>query len=349
VTRRIVYLAHSDRHGPTTRHRVYPFVEALAREGLELEVLPAFGAIYYAAERHLGLTRAALRVAAALDAGARRLRQLPRALSADGVVVEREVFPWTPPLVERLLARRRGGYVLEYDDALWLSPGRSRKFRRITQLARAALVGNDVLAAFAASGGTRALVLPTVVDTRAYRPRGSYELGRPPRIGWVGLASNLHHLAQIAGPLRRVCAQSGARVVVVSARPPALELPVDFVPWSEAAEAEVLATFDVGIMPLADTAFARGKCGLKLLQYMAAGVPVVGSPVGVNATIVHDGIDGRLASDEASWFGALSELLSDESLRARLGRAGRARVERDYSVEAWTPRVVAAYRELFGA
>jgi len=345
--RRIAYLAHGDASSPTSRYRIFLFREALAAAGLEVDVLPAFDGAYFAAERHTGVRRWARRVLGVTRASLRRAAQIPRALGADGLVIERESFPWAPPVIEWLATMLGRGYVLELDDAVYLSPGRRLKYDGLLARSRAVIAGNATLAQHATGVGATAHVVPTVVDTRRYRPRDDWALAAPPRLGWVGLASNLSHLASIAAPLARTCARTGACVQVVSARPPRLDLPLDFVPWREANEPDVVRGFDVGLMPLEDTPFARGKCGLKILQYMAAGVPVVASPVGVNAEIIRHGHNGLLATTAAEWERTLEDLLADAPLRERLGREGLRTVEERYSLAVWGPRLAALYRDLF--
>lgn len=345
---RVAYLAYSDQSGPTSRYRIYQFRRALEAAGVDLEVLPAFDASWFAAERHRGMRRWLERGVAGTRAAVRRGLQIRHALAADGLIIERESFPWGPPVIEWLATRLGRGYVLELDDAMYLARGRRWKYDAMLARARAVISGNATIAAHATSRGLPAHVVPTVVDTELAITRRSWgTLASPPRLGWVGLASNIPQLASIRGALAAVCAATGARIEVVSARRPTLGLPVDFVPWHEAEEAARVSAFDVGLMPLLDTPFTRGKCGLKILQYMAAGVPVVASPIGVNREIITHGENGLLASTETEWRAAVSSLLGDATLRERLARAGLHTVERRYSLKVWGPRVGALYRQLF--
>ena len=139
----------------------------------------------------------------------------------------------------------------------------------------------------------------------------------------------------------------GAGLRIVGARPDAArEGAFVFEPWSEATEVPLIQTFDIGIMPLTDTPWARGKCGYKLIQYMACGLPVIASPVGVNADIVEHGVNGFLADTEEEWAQAISTLLNDRELRRRMGAAGRKKVEAEYSLQVWGPKVAAMIRDV---
>jgi glycosyltransferase involved in cell wall biosynthesis len=344
---RLTYLAHSEAAGPTSRYRIYQFQEPLARRGIEVRILPAFGNAYFAAERHSGLPRQARRAKQVLIALLRRTRQMLALHDADGIVIERELFPYLPPVGEGFLSLLRRPYVLELDDAIYVSPERAYKYPHIVRWARGVIAGNEVLRHYLSAHNARVEVIPTVIDPRRYRPKDVYRASTPPRIGWIGLASNFHHLQLVAEELRQACSKSGARLVIVSARPPELDVPFEFVPWSEATEADVIRGFDVGIMPLVDSEFSRGKCGLKVLQYMAAGTPVVASPVGVNRSIVEHGHNGLLASSGAEWTEALTAVLGDTELRERLGRAARLTVEQHYALEPWADRLAAFYQRVF--
>ena len=187
--------------------------------------------------------------------------------------------------------------------------------------------------------------MPTCVPTEKYKPKTSYALGTLAEVGWVGLSSNLPYVAEITPWLKDGLANHQARLHILSGQPGELEIPTLFTPWSEAIEAPIIENFDVGIMPLPKTDFAAGKCGLKILQYMAAGVPVIASAVGVNTSIIQNGINGLLA--HPSRMGDILDLLlGDETLRASMGQAGRQTVEQDYSADTWGPKLVKLYRTL---
>jgi glycosyltransferase involved in cell wall biosynthesis len=185
--------------------------------------------------------------------------------------------------------------------------------------------------------------MPTPVDLGRYELRDTDGDGF--RVGWIGTPSSAAYLAEAAEPLRRLAETGPLTLVTVGAAPVNLPgVPEEFRPWSEATEAAEISGFDVGIMPLPDNSFTRGKSGYKLLQYMAAGRPVVASPVGENKTIVEDGANGFLAASPAGWITALERLRADPGLRRTLGRAGRARVAADYALDALAPRLAEALR-----
>jgi glycosyltransferase involved in cell wall biosynthesis len=264
------------------------------------------------------------------------------------------MFPYLPWTFERLLWPRRTPLLLEFDDAIWLTFAHRAKLQAACARADMVLVGNDELAAFARGSARRVTVVPTTIDMARYpaAPPPPAD-GRPLRLGWIGLRYNLEYLALLAPALRRLAAAGvPVELRVISSGPPEGPewhgVPVVHRPWSEAGEVAEIQACDVGLMPLPDDAWARGKCGLKLLQFMAAGRPVVASPVGVNARIVQDGENGLLAADEARWESALLLLAGDPGLRRRLGAAGRDTVEREYSLSGWATRLAETYRQAAG-
>lgn len=357
---RILYLTHSDEHGPSSRYRVHQYQEILARHGVHIAARSAFDHRHTAAERDRGLRRLLGRGGSFLRAALQRSRHLrPSQRNAtDGphaTMIERELFPRLPAALELPLVERLGVYGLEFDDAIYLAPGRGDKIFRLMAKARLVIVGNATLADHARPYAKRLHVVPTTLDLSRYPLKTDYHLGQPPRIGWLGLPSNFSHLRHVVAALEDLGRRCHAQLVVVSSRAPSRrelglgghnDLKLSFEPWSSAREAELIHSFDIGIMPLDDTPYARGKCGLKLLQYMACGVPVVCSAVGVNRAIVADG-HGLLAHSTGEWLTALRRLLADRDLRQELGQRGRLRVEQDYNHEVWGPRLAELYRASF--
>ena len=355
---RVVALTRTGPRGPSTRYRIEQYRPELARLGIEVETRPLFGDSWFRIlEVRNPLARTLLKVPYSLGRLVARLAQALAADRAGGdlVLIEQQLFPYLPWFVERLFWPRHTPVLLEFDDAIWLTFAHEAKLRAACARASLVLVGNEELARFAHTSGARVAVVPTVVDAGRYapvaeRPPEGGPPERPLRVGWIGLRYNLAYLEQVAAPLARLGASGRpCELRVISSGAPApgpawSGVPVVHRPWSEATEADEIAACDVGIMPLPDDAWARGKCGLKLLQFMAAGRPVVASPVGVNPEIVREGQEGLLAADEAGWEHALRRLCDDPGLRIRLGRQARLRVVRDYALASWAPRLAETYR-----
>ncbi len=243
--------------------------------------------------------------------------------------------------------------IYDVDDAVMVQArrpdvahtGRLRRWRRTVARADLVLAGNPLLAEQAREGGARQVeVVPTGLDTTRYAPKTDYAAGDAVRLVWIGSRSTLKQLAALRPTLEALGADRPDLVlrIIADASLDLARLPVEAVPWARETEAAHLAEADIGIAPLPDTAYTRGKCGFKVLQSMAAGLPVVASPVGVQAAYVRHDESGLVAEDTAAWLAAVERLAADAALRARLGRAGRKRVEREFDVSVLAPRVCAA-------
>lgn len=263
-------------------------------------------------------------------------------------MVHREASPLSRGGLESRLLRSAELAVYDFDDALQCDTGEGPLYRRLAPKSSKALlavrsadrviVGNDVLADWAATHNRHVVVIPSCVDLADYDMKSDFRVADPPRLGWIGSSSTEAHLQSISETLLRLHAETGARLTVIGAARRGLgrlEQIIDRVPWSIAAQRHEPARFDIGLMPLDDTCYARGKCGYKLLQYLAAGVVAVASPVGVNAQILERaGLPA--ATTAADWTDALRHLLDmTASSRADLGARARDTVATHYSFDAW--------------
>jgi glycosyltransferase involved in cell wall biosynthesis len=286
----------------------------------------------------------------------RRLREGWRAKEFDLVYVFREGALLGPALAERLLTWNGVPYVFDFDDAVWIryvSPANSYlsylrfpgKTSGLCRRARHVMAGNAYLRDYALRFNPHVSTIPSTIDLDKYRVLSNRVPARRV-IGWTGSYSSEHYLEVVRPVLETLRKEFEFRVVVIGGSSFRAEgVDVEHRPWRSATEAADLADVDIGLMPLPDSKWTRGKCGLKALQYMALGIPAVVSPVGVNADIVRDGENGFLARTADDWAHALKRLLIDPDLRSRLGRAGRATVERSYSAAVVAPRVAEIFRK----
>ena len=278
-----------------------------------------------------------------------RLRQTPR---PELIWVEYEALPWLPWMFERALLPASVPIVSDYDDAVfhrydqhrfalirWLL---GKKNDRVMKRSQLVMAGNAYLADRARKAGAAHVeVVPTVVDLSHYSVR-SASLSTPSvRVGWIGTPYTWHAFGKnLYTRINGTLATHDARFCAVGAQLEAQSIGnLEVIAWSEDTEVDTIQSMDIGVMPLPDTPWARGKCGYKLIQYMACGLPVVASPVGVNKEIVEHGVNGFLAESDAEWRTAIEALISDPDLRRRMGAAGRKKVENEYSLQVWGPRV----------
>jgi glycosyltransferase involved in cell wall biosynthesis len=349
---KVLVLAKYGARAASTRYRFLQYFPALKKAGIDVTMSVLLDDQYLAQK----LDADRVPIWSAARGFARRLRALLNASAFDVIVVHCEIFPYLPAWVEQFLRWRRIPYIVDFDDAIFHNYDlhRSRlvrhflghKFARALAGSALVIAGNEYLASYAKRSNERVETLPTVVDVERYRPGPRDRAGEPFTVGWMGSPSTAPYLSEIETALRRFFSSHAGRLVLVgSGAVPLSGLPLEVHRWSEAKELEELIDFDVGIMPLPDTPWTRGKCGFKLVQYMAVGLPVVASPVGVNSTLVEHGVDGYLASSSAEWLNALAALAEDRSLRSAMGDTGRVKIERQYSLQATAPRLVALLKE----
>lgn len=352
---RVHCLTRYDDLGASSRIRFGQYPPALARLAPELHwsrqsLLDARYLQHKYAGRGTGLDT--------LRCYARRAIDLARQPAPDLWWIEKELWPFAPAWLETLLLSRRP-YALDFDDAIFHNYDRHRlalvrrgwgqKVDRLMAGAALVTAGNAYLAERArAAGARRVEIVPTVVDLDLYplRTPGGADDGGPIDITWIGSPATVGYLQLLAEPLRQLTARHPVRLVVIGGgeiRLPGADVVIR--PWSAATEAADLARCHIGVMPLVDSPWERGKCGYKLIQYMACALPVIASPVGVNCEIVREGVNGLLAASDGQWLDALERLVADDALRRRMGRAGREIAEREYSVQAVSPRLAALLRE----
>lgn len=356
ATIRVAFFVESDAiegSSPAAYYRVYQFLPFLTANGVEATVLPSRPPKYVSYD-HLPAVMRPLAYRAAFTARfLRRAADLPLALQHDVVFLQRELLSTGPPVLERMLHRLNRVIVFDFDDAIWLSSASAlHRVREILALSHLVIAGNAYLAEFAARHNRNVTVLPTSINADIYVPRTAPPAGDALTVGWIGTPGNFEHLELVLDPLRKILARNRhVRFKVVSREPflaPAT-VPTLFEPWERAREVRAVQGFDIGIMPLRDTPFTRGKCGGKALVCMSCGVPVVASPVGVNGEIIRDGGNGLLARTSGEWLEKLSSLIGDAGLRARLGSEGRRSIERGYSTAVNAPRFLEILRGAVGS
>jgi glycosyltransferase involved in cell wall biosynthesis len=318
---------------PSARFRVRQYIAPLAAVGIALsEHWPGLGA--YPPRRRV------LRPGWLIGTLAQRLPQLATARDADVVLLQREMVS-TLTTLEGLTRHPR---LVDIDDAIHLYRG-GRTAQRLAALAQLVVVGNAWLAEIWRHWNPEVEILPTPVDADRFRPAA---LPDEPTIGWIGSSDNLPYITAIAPALAEAVRRVPKTTIAVCCdrRPQLPDLPVRYVPWSENAEADFLGSITVGIMPLSDGPWERGKCSFKMLQYMATGRPCVASPVGMNRQLLAEAEFGLAATTISEWTEALCSLLSDRDAALRMGITGRELAVANYSVSALAPRFAALIRRL---
>jgi glycosyltransferase involved in cell wall biosynthesis len=336
---------------PSTRYRVYQYLPYLQANGINPTVSrfiasSAFfqrlyqpGAVAYKAAYFLGQTL-------------RRLLDLTRVRRFDAVFIQREALPVGPALFELITAKLGCPVIYDFDDAIYLprssaanrwvswlkQPGKTADIvRHSTQV----IVGNRILQEYARQYNRAVTIIPSSIDPTVYTLRPNAPAAATPvTIGWVGSGTNLTYVADLAPVLRTIGEQSAIQVQIVGGFVALPGVNAICRPWRLENEIADLHSFDIGIMPLSDDPWTRGKGGFKAIQYMGVGLPVVASPVGINTEIIIEGVSGFLAETAEEWQRALSTLVRDAALRRRFGCAGRATVEAAYSTTVNAPKLL---------
>jgi glycosyltransferase involved in cell wall biosynthesis len=341
--------------GSSLRYRWEQYISVFEAAGISLDVR-GFQSLSLFRSSQYGTARGQ-RVAELVHGYLRRWRDVHEALSYDLVIVQREATPFGPPLFERWLARRNVPLVYDFDDALYVPAGRwirrlagwSQKIGEIISLSLLTIAGNPILAHYARQHSQRVVVVPTVPNPEAYTvPQKAEQEGVI--VGWSGSRLNTDALNLVIGPLRQLQERYGVELWVAGDSNFRIEgLRASGVDWtfplSDRQVWDALQPMDVGLMPLADTPWNRGKCGFKALLYMSMGIPPVVSPVGINAEIIEDGLNGFLAHNEAEWHAKLEALVASSSLRKEMGRRARQTVERKWSALLEAPRLIQLIKE----
>lgn len=281
--------------------------------------------------------------------------------SYDIIFIQREAFPLGPPFFEKALRQMSKRIIYDFDDAIFypsVSPENRfirflkspEKTGKIIKLSDLVIAGNDYLAQYAKGFNHRVEILPTPVDVEKYKP-GIKKNSEPIVIGWIGSKTTSAFLKDVEDPLRKVLKRFGKKVkikIVGGGGFKFKSLSAEYKEWSLDEEVEDLQSFDIGIMPLPDNPWTRGKCGFKALQYMSVGIPALCSAVGITCEIIKDGVNGFLIRSRGEWVSKLSRLIEDDQLRKKMGQAGRKWVEERYSLAAYAQRFLALLRKIEG-
>ncbi len=354
---KILMLTRHGYQGSSSRYRFYQYARFFKEQDIDISIESLFDDRYvenlakYGNKQYISIISSYLR----------RIWKLIRFNQKNYylIFIEKELLPWIPYQLESLLLRSNIPYVLDYDDATfhsydlqsnpWIQSLLSRKIDLLMKQSALVICGNLYLAERAIqAGASRVEILPTVVDLAKY-PIEQKVQNHHFTIGWIGSPSTTRYLESLAPVFQNICANHQARLVAIGAKYFQIGgIDLEIKKWSEATEVNDLSQIDVGIMPLDNTPWSRGKCGFKLIQYMACSKAVIASPVGVNTNIVENGVNGFLASTHQEWIDALVKLRDHRELQEQMGKNGRTTVDNRYSLEVTAPKLVELLKSVAG-
>lgn len=338
---KVLFFTKYTRMGASSRLRTFLYLDHLNAHGIQCTVRPFFNDEYlrevYDHKRHNKWL--------SLKSFVRRLADLIFVAKYDFVIIEKELFPYFPASFERILSLFRIRFGVDYDDAIFHNYDVSKnplirnllknKIGTVMSLAAHVTAGNQYIASKAiASGAKKVVFLPTVIDTTKYEQK-DYVSTTPFVIGWIGSPITQKYLASLKPVFSQLAKHYPIRLNLIGAASgiglPEIE---NVISWDEARETNEIQKFNVGIMPLEDNIWERGKCGYKLIQYMGCGVPVIGTPIGVNEELIVDDWNGFKATTARDWYIALEKIIQGGMvLEQRLGGNGRSLVEQKYSLQ----------------
>lgn len=339
---------------PGQRFRIEQWEPILAAGGVEITYAPfendELRAVLYKGGE-------VLKKAAAVTLNMRRRRtELSDVSGFDLVYIFREAALLGPPWFERKIAKSGVPVIFDFDDAVFVSyksPSNGylsylkfpTKTAEICRLSKHVMAGNEYLADYARKQNSNVTIVPTTIDTDKYAFIERSDEPETITIGWSGSFSTIQHLDTVRDVLEDLAKEEKFKLRVIGT--PSYKVPgvdTEAMQWRSATELDDLRAIDIGLMPLPDEDWTKGKCGLKALQYMALGIPTICSPVGVNSTIIEDGENGFLADGREEWIEKIKRLIHSADLRRKLGKAGRETVEREYSAKAIAPKVLEVFR-----
>lgn len=350
---RVAFYTKYDRMGASSRYRTYQFLERYWEAGIETRCFHLFPSLYLE-ELYEGLPFSS----SWRELFAKRRQDLERIGDFDLAVIEKELFPYAPAFFEKKHFLKAKKVLLDYDDAIFTkyqhhrNPivrfGLGKKLDRLMSWSDGVIAGNRFLEEYAAAHAPRTWLVPTSVEVDKYIPHDQDHEGLV-SIGWIGTPITAKYLEVIRRPIERLARVVPLRFIVIGAPAPDWHgVQAQSHEWSEEDEAKLIRWMDIGVMPLEDSPWERGKCGLKLLQYMAGNVVPVGSDVGANRDILKQGVDGFLCRTEDEWFETLKELADNPRRRIEVAAAASAKVREEYSTERAAEKLIAIFRETTG-
>lgn len=352
--------AHRPDRSPSQRYRFEQYFDFLRENGYECELSyilsEADDKAFYSSG---SITQKFL---ITLKSARKRMKDVIRSNQYDILFVQREAFMTGSSFFEKRFSKSTAKLVFDFDDSIWLLDTSNankmwawmksaKKTGQIISVADVIFAGNNYLSDYAKQFNNNVKIIPTTIDTKLFQRKTDYSNSEKICIGWSGSLTTIKHFEAALPYLKQIKKKYGDNVffkVMGDDTYYNKELDIKGIPWASNSEVDVLSSFDIGIMPLPDDQWVKGKCGLKGLSYMALEVPTIMSAVGVNPDIIADGVNGFLASTDEEWMDRLSQLIESFELRRTIGKKGRETVEKYYSYGSQKNNYLNAFNELLG-
>jgi glycosyltransferase involved in cell wall biosynthesis len=347
MSKRILFIGpHRPNRSPSQRFRMEQFFPYLEEKGFECDyswfINEKDDQIFYSTGhwfKKFGVLMKAIRV---------RLTDVMRRNKYDVIFIQREAFMTGSVFFEKQFRKSKAKLIYDFDDAIWLEDishhnrlfkwlKRPQKTNDLITMADDVIAGNSFLADYARKFNSSVSIIPTTVDTNRFKPAEYKKQDYPVVIGWTGTQTTLQHFQLAVPALKKLKEQWGDKIeirLISDRKLEVVDFPLICKEWKLQSEVKDLQEFNIGIMPLPDDEWSKGKCGFKAIQYMALEIPPVVSPVGMNKEIIKNGVNGFLANTEKEWVQSLTKLIQFHVLREELGKAARDSIEEQYSVKS---------------
>lgn len=356
---RVIFLTQTPLMGASARYRVYQYLDFLDKNGIECIV--STGVQESILNRYMNNSNFINKILYYSSIFFKRMSELGRIGDVDCVFLQRDILIHSYPIIEKLIALRNKRIIFDFDDVLYLYPSHKNigflfrlfwdkgKIERIIKTSKHVIVGNNFLKNYALQFSDKVTMIPTSIDMSLYN-REKKELGKNAKattIGWIGSQGTFGYLKDLFPVFIELAKKFKIELKVVGAYGPQVNgLKIDYRDWNINTEIEDIYGFDIGVMPLTDDEWSKGKSGTKLLQYMAAGIPAIASPVGINTEIIKDGINGFLADSQGEWINKISFLIDNKSLVDKICKEAKRTVEEDYSTKANASKLIKVIKEV---
>lgn len=350
---KILFFTNYSMLGPSSRYRIYNYFKSYRENGVKCNYTFFWGNFYIS------------RIMAQKNKFAKffllcfyypvciikRFLSIPRVPFYDIVHIERDFCPGLPAWGEYLIAKvLKKGLIFEFDDAVYLSSRPRGKTEKVLGYSMGVISGNASLGDFASRYCSEVIVVPTSIDADHYFSvkQKAVKMTDAVTIGWIGTFSTIKYLELVKDVLEKLSKNYNIELNVVCNTGLFWDngLKINNIKWSLETYVDELCKFDIGIMPLTDSEWEKGKCGFKLIQYMGVGIPVVASSVGVNNELVRSGENGYLAKNREEWYDVLEKLIKDRDLRENMGKLGRRIVEDHYSVNSNANQIIDFFKDI---
>lgn len=350
---KVLFLTQTSSLGSSARYRVYQYIDYLESKGIKCTVIPLLSDQLL--KRYSPGGPLFLKIKYYGSQFFKGVSCIFKVKNFDIVFFQRDMVIYLFPIIEWIISRLNRNIIFDVDDAIHLYPsyrkpslvfkllGDRQKLKRLAKLSQYVIAGNNYLKNYLQAFNHNVSVIPNSIDTTRYilkkeqRVRSKSE---PTIIGWIGTPGTTPYLKIVEDALPAISKRYNIVLRIIGAKhAPISGVLVQTIEWNLETEVEEIQKFDIGIMPLTYDRWSQSKSGTKLLQYLAAGIATVASPVGINKEIISNGYNGFLARDNKEWIEKISILIKDEELRWRFGVKGRETVERYYSIKVNAPKI----------